>query len=119
MVFSEQTGRLMVRKLARPRTFPQHTPPMLPLLRSRPGGVHKTSVVRSPGSDKSRKKAQRPQEKAPLAVLTFVLLCFLWQTLARLFKKLNLCLAMREHPQEAVNQKVRQRVSDYRYNDGK
>ena len=109
----------MVRKLARPRTFPQHTPPLLPLLRSRPGGVHKTSVVRSPGSDKSRKKAQRPQEKAPLAVLTFVLLCFLWQTLARLFKKLNLCLAMREHPQEAVNQKVRQRVSDYRYNDGK
>src|SRR6266404_7253342 len=39
--------------LARPRTCPQHTPSLLPLLRSRPGGVHKTSVVRSPGSDKS------------------------------------------------------------------
>src|SRR3982750_4930330 len=38
--------------LARPRTFPQHTLPLLPLLRSRPGGVHKASVVRSPGSDK-------------------------------------------------------------------
>jgi len=36
--------------LARPRTFPQHTLPMLPLLRSRPGGVHKACVVRSPGS---------------------------------------------------------------------
>src|SRR3954447_21794534 len=39
-------------ELARPRTFPQHTLPLLPLLRSRPGGVHKASVVRSPGSDK-------------------------------------------------------------------
>ena len=38
--------------LARPRTFPQHTLPLLPLLRSRPGGVRKASVVRSPGSDK-------------------------------------------------------------------
>jgi hypothetical protein len=38
--------------LARPRTFPQHTLPLLPLLRSRPGGVHKACVVRSPGSDK-------------------------------------------------------------------
>src|ERR1041384_4662970 len=39
-------------ELARPRTFPQHTLPLLPLLRSRPGGVHKASVVRSPGSEK-------------------------------------------------------------------
>ncbi len=39
--------------MARPRTFPQHTLPLLPLLRSRPGGVHKASVVRSPGSDKT------------------------------------------------------------------
>ena len=38
--------------MARPRTFPQHTLPLLPLLRSRPGGVHKACVVRSPGSDK-------------------------------------------------------------------
>jgi len=37
-------------QLARPRTFPQHTLPLLPLLRSRPGGVHKACVVRSPGS---------------------------------------------------------------------
>src|SRR5690242_119123 len=42
-------------ELARPRTFPQHTLPLLPLLRSRPGGVHKASVVRSPGSDKTSK----------------------------------------------------------------
>ena len=42
----------MSSELARPRTFPQHTLPLLPLLRSRPGGVHKASVVRSPGSDK-------------------------------------------------------------------
>ena len=41
-------------ELARPRTFPQHTLPLLPLLRSRPGGVHKASVVRSPGSDKPK-----------------------------------------------------------------
>src|SRR5687768_9736644 len=44
-------SRLPRLKLARPRTYPQHTPPLLPLLRSRPGGVHKASVVRSPGSD--------------------------------------------------------------------
>ena len=37
--------------LARLRTYPQHTPPLLPLLRSRPGGVHKANVVRSPKSD--------------------------------------------------------------------
>ena len=41
-------------EVARPRTFPQHTLPLLPLLRSRPGGVHKASVVRSPGSDKTK-----------------------------------------------------------------
>ena len=40
-------------ELARLRTYPQHTLPLLPLLRSRPGGVHKASVVRSPKSDKS------------------------------------------------------------------
>jgi len=37
--------------LARLRTYPQHTLPSLPLLRSRPGGVRKASVVRSPKSD--------------------------------------------------------------------
>jgi hypothetical protein len=37
--------------LVRLRTYPQHTLPLLPLLRSRPGGVHKASVVRSPKSD--------------------------------------------------------------------
>ncbi len=41
--------------VARLRTYPQHTPPLLPLLRSRPGGVHKASVVRSPKSDKLSK----------------------------------------------------------------
>ena len=40
--------------LARLRTYPQHTLPLLPLLRSRPGGVHKASVVRSPKSDKDQ-----------------------------------------------------------------
>ena len=39
-------------KVASLRTYPQHTLPLLPLLRSRPGGVHKASVVRSPKSDK-------------------------------------------------------------------
>jgi len=43
---------ITVRKV-RLRTYPQHTLSLLPLLRSRPGGVHKTSVVRSPKSDKS------------------------------------------------------------------
>src|SRR6185369_800684 len=43
---------MLLNELARPRTFPQHTLPLLPLLRSRPGGVHKACVVRSPGSDK-------------------------------------------------------------------
>src|SRR5438132_13185601 len=38
-------------ELARLRTYPQHTLPLLPLLRSRPGGVHKAGVVRSPKSD--------------------------------------------------------------------
>src|SRR5690349_10499829 len=46
-------GFVVSSELARPRTFPQHTLPLLPLLRSRPGGVHKASVVRSPGSDKT------------------------------------------------------------------
>ena len=77
----------MVRNLARPRTFPQHTLPMLPLLRSRPGGVHKASVVRSPGSDKN------------LAPLTIV-------------KKLNLSFAVREHAQQSVDQKVQDDVRD-------
>src|SRR5215216_5746930 len=59
-------------ELARPRTFPQHTLPLLPLLRSRPGGVHKASVVRSPGSDKSKNSvlAERvgfePTERFPV-----------------------------------------------------
>ena len=59
MVNSEETTKenrivtgVIEDKVARPRTFPQHTLPLLPLLRSRPGGVHKASVVRSPGSDK-------------------------------------------------------------------
>src|SRR5215208_2358722 len=38
--------------VARLRTDPQHTPPPLPLLRSRPGGVRGASVVRSPKPDK-------------------------------------------------------------------
>src|SRR5690242_3777321 len=62
-------------ELARPRTFPQHTLPLLPLLRSRPGGVHKASVVRSPGSD-------------------------IWLSITR---GLNLRLAMREQAQESIN----------------
>src|SRR3989449_8917888 len=42
-------------RFTRLRTYPQHTLSLLPLLRSRPGGVHKTSVVRSPKSDNSLK----------------------------------------------------------------
>src|SRR5690242_17827740 len=62
-------GFVVSSELARPRTFPQHTLPLLPLLRSRPGGVHKASVVRSPGSDKNR-LAERvgfePTERFPV-----------------------------------------------------
>src|SRR5207237_1213056 len=47
--------------VARLRTDPQHTPPPLPLLRSRPGGVRGAGVVRSPKSDKfSRSPLMRP-----------------------------------------------------------
>jgi hypothetical protein len=51
-LISGNTIRNFTLHLARPRTFPQHTLPLLPLLRSRPGGVHKACIVRSPGSDK-------------------------------------------------------------------
>jgi hypothetical protein len=44
--------------LARLRTYPQHTRAWLPLLRSRPGGVHRHYVVRSPKSDKLSKTAK-------------------------------------------------------------
>jgi len=44
--------------LARLRTYPQHTRAWLPLLRSRPGGVHRRSVVRSPKSDNLSKAAE-------------------------------------------------------------
>jgi len=43
--------RLHPFELARLRTYPQHTRAWLPLLRSRPGGVHRHYVVRSPKSD--------------------------------------------------------------------
>ena len=51
--FHPSSFRLHPCVLARLRTYPQHTQPLLPLLRSRPGGVHKASVVRSPKSDNS------------------------------------------------------------------
>jgi hypothetical protein len=41
------------------------------------------------------------------------------KTLARRFKNLDFGFAMREHSQQAVDQKVRQRVRDYGYNDRK
>jgi len=44
------TLHLSLFELARLRTYPQHTRAWLPLLRSRPGGVHRRSVVRSPKS---------------------------------------------------------------------
>src|SRR5258708_6267166 len=45
-------------ELARLRTYPQHTRTWLPLLRSRPGGVHRRYVVRSPKSDNFSKHFQ-------------------------------------------------------------
>src|SRR5215213_7841885 len=45
-------------KVARLRTDPQHTPPPLPLLRSRPGGVRGASVVRGPKPDKLSKSCR-------------------------------------------------------------
>src|SRR5882762_10716909 len=49
--FHPSSFRLHPFELARLRTYPQHTLPLLPLVRSRPGGVCKASVVRSPKSD--------------------------------------------------------------------
>src|SRR5438552_2223343 len=51
---------LSLKELTRLRTYPQHTLSLLPLLRSRPGGVHKTSVVRSPKSDEQLKHCRLP-----------------------------------------------------------
>ncbi len=56
--------------LARLRTYPQHTPPLLPLLRSRPGGVHKASVVRSPKSDNLSKHCRLRIADFPLVIFT-------------------------------------------------
>src|SRR5260370_14328404 len=53
-------GHVVILDLVRLRTYPQHTLPLLPLLRSRPGGVHKAIVVRSPKSDNSLKHCQLP-----------------------------------------------------------
>ncbi len=47
-------------ELARLRTYPQHTRAWLPLLRSRPGGVHRHYVVRSPKSDNLSKRFRFP-----------------------------------------------------------
>src|SRR5712691_13218026 len=58
------------RELARLRTYPQHTLPLLPLLRSRPGGVHKASVVRSPKSDNLSKQFSISHCKFPIATGT-------------------------------------------------
>src|SRR2546423_12938214 len=44
---------------ARLQTDPQHTPPPLPLLRSRPGGVRGASVVRSLKPDKFSRSSRR------------------------------------------------------------
>ena len=38
------------------RTYPQHTRSWLPLLRSRPGGIHRGYVVRSPKSDRKHSR---------------------------------------------------------------
>src|SRR5205085_8472928 len=51
-------------ELARLRTDPQHTRPALPLLRSRPGGVHAASVVRSPKSDKLSNSSDASQRSS-------------------------------------------------------
>src|SRR5437660_11874153 len=52
-------------RFTRLRTYPQHTLSLLPLLRSRPGGVHKTSVVRSPKSDEQLKHCRLPNANCP------------------------------------------------------
>jgi len=70
--------------LARLRTYPQHTCAWLPLLRSRPGGVHRRGVVRSPKSDNLSKtfailncrrrivKWQFQQPRFSLELLSFI-----------------------------------------------
>src|SRR5207302_5923479 len=55
------------------RTYPQHTLSMLPLLRSRPGGVHKTTVVRSPKSDEPLKHCRLPNANCRLVFRFFEL----------------------------------------------
>src|SRR5260370_5432913 len=53
-------------RFTRLRTYPQHTLSLLPLLRSRPGGVHKTSVVRSPKSGKQLNHCRLPNANCRL-----------------------------------------------------
>src|SRR5688500_10069564 len=56
----ERHSLLITLELARLRTYPQHTRAWLPLLRSRPGGVHRHYVVRSPKSDNLSKSTGIP-----------------------------------------------------------
>src|SRR5688572_8874707 len=98
--------------VARPRTLPQHTLPLLPLLRSRPGGVHKASVVRSPGSDKravcrtlvcrirAKESSSESNQKEPSQTS-------------------DLGLAMGEYTQQGNNSKMQQDVSNDRDDDWK
>src|SRR5439155_18461597 len=60
-------------RFTRLRTYPQHTLSLLPLLRSRPGGVHKTSVVRSTKSDKQLKHCRLPNANCRLVFRFFEL----------------------------------------------
>src|SRR3989442_8996542 len=57
-------------RFTRLRTYPQHTLSLLPLLRSRPGGVHKTSIVRSPKSDMPLEHRRLRITKLPIRELT-------------------------------------------------
>src|ERR1700730_11215044 len=69
--------------LARLRTYPQHTQPLLPLLRSRPGGVHKASVVRSPKSDNSLEHCQMPIANCCLVLCTLCLVLLPYKILKK------------------------------------
>src|SRR5947199_6700062 len=62
--------------LVRLRTYPQHTRLWLPLLRSRPGGVHRTYVVRSPKSDDSIKALPIANCQLRIGACYFCARCF-------------------------------------------
>src|SRR5437868_3116605 len=116
--------------LVRLRTYPQHTRTWLPLLRSRPGGVHRSYVVRSPKSDDSLKHCQLPIANWCLALLHSIFCNASGHgssgpTAAKhkarapnnrqlKIAKSNRRLAVRDHAQQTIDGEVQQHINDDR-----